>query len=246
MKLVVMGGSGWLGRAVVDRLWQSGHTGSVADIHPAPHTLPGGWKWVKCDVTDPIEVGSALAGAEGVIHLAVATDQGDYDDPKKPFTVNVVGCYNVLEAVRRCGVQRVVLMSSAPVHLDPDRGSAAEWRSDTGADHLHDVTKRLQEELARDFSETFGVSIAILRAGHIVDSRAGQDPKGRVLTELAYCRGGWVCRYDVAEAVSRAAEGTMNGTFTVVGSRQGRERFNVAQTEKLLGFRLAADFAEYD
>ena len=38
---------------------------------------------------------------------------------------------------------------------------------------LYDLTKRLQEEMASDFSETYGLPVTILRAGHIVDGRLG-------------------------------------------------------------------------
>src|SRR5690242_1456625 len=76
-------------------------------------------------------------------------------------------------AARLHAGRRVVLMSSASVHLPHDRPrkvrATADWTSASGEDHLYDLTKRIQEEIARDFCWTFGMDAVVLRAGHIVD-----------------------------------------------------------------------------
>src|SRR5918998_315746 len=73
-----------------------------------------------------------------------------------------------------------------------------------GADHVYGLTKRLQEEIAKDFCVTFGMNTIALRAGHIVDGRAGVDPHGRPLAEVDYARGGRVCRHDLARTCVQA------------------------------------------
>ena len=85
-----------------------------------------------------------------------------------------------------------------------------------------------------------------LRSGHIVDGRARVDPHGTPLSELEYCRGGWICRYDLARVVVAALACDADGydAFHVIGSRDARERFDVDRTEEVLGVRIREDFGE--
>ena len=87
-----------------------------------------------------------------------------------------------------------------------------------------------------------------LRAGHIVDGRVGVDPNNHPLEELAYCKRGWICRYDLAQACRFALQAEAHGfvTLPVVGSRRGYERFGVEETERFLGFSIERDFASYE
>lgn len=134
-------------------------------------------------------------------------------------------------------------MSEAAVHvasapgdrLDPIR----DWRNDPGPVHLHDLTKRLQEEIAKDFCATHGMSS--------VDGRAGVDMDGVPLSTADYARGGRVCRYDLARARERAIadRGTGYRALHAVGSREGEERFGTARTERKLGFAFAPRFDRF-
>ena len=140
----------------------------------------------------------------------------------------------------------MVLVSSAAVHLPPGSAplSASAWRSSPGGDHLYDLTKRLQEEIARDFCATFGMTAVVLRAGHLVDGMYGVDAHGRSLGGLRYARGGWLCRHDLARACLQALRFPHTGyhAFHVVGSRA---RFDLERTERELGFHCAVTFDQY-
>jgi len=184
-----------------------------------------------------------------VVHLAIAVGEGDYAQPETPFRTNVLGTYNVFEAARRNNIRRVVLISSAPVHLPPETiDSSTAWKSDSGEDHLYDLTKRLQEGIARDYAETFDMDAIVLRAGHIVDAREGRDPRGRSLEELHYCRGGWVCRHDLAAAVEQALEAPLRGfqLYNIIGTGSARGRFEVEHAETQLGFTIQERFERYE
>lgn len=247
MRVLVTGGSGWTAAPTLRRLAEEGHEGVVYDI-VRPQGLPPGWSWSRGDVRDPDALTPALVGSDAVLHMAVAVGPERSRSAHVAFDVNVRGTYEVFRTARDQGVRRMVLVGSAPVHLPapPDGGrERAHWRSDPGEDHLYDLTKRLQEEIARDFASTFGMSTLVLRAGHVVDGPSRRDRLGRPLSELAYCRGGWVCRYDLAEALTRAVTSPHVGRLTLVGARPGRRRFGSTETERILGFRLEHDFADY-
>ena len=242
MHVLVTGGLGWTAASIVAELEAAGHTTALFDRAAAPHQ-----EIHRGDIGDFSAVRQSFSKVEGVVHLAVATGAAAYRDPQIPFKVNVAGTYNLFEAARRAGLARVVLLSAAPVHLAPEDCRPGRWSSSAGEDHLYDLTKRLQEEVARDYCQTYGMTAIALRPGHIVDGRAGVDPKGRPLRQLAYCRSGWICRYDLARACRLALEVEASGfrALPLVGARPGYERFGVRETEEALGFRIQCDFAAY-
>jgi uronate dehydrogenase len=246
--ILITGAAGWTARPILERLRAAGHRLIGLDIDGRPDYADG-LPWIRADVGDLAAVEGACQGdIAAVAHLVVAVGQGDYGKPDIPFRSNVLGTYNVLEGARRARIQRIVLLSSAAVHLPPPSiKNPYAWRSSGVADHLYDLTKRLQEEIGRDFSETFNSDVVVLRAGHIVDSVEGRDRRGRRLDEVTYGRGGWVCRHDVARAVERALLAPLLGfhVFNIVGSATTRERFDVDSAERQLGFSIDERFENY-
>ncbi|MEM7244878.1 MAG: NAD(P)-dependent oxidoreductase [Acidobacteriota bacterium] len=245
------GAFGRTAESIVSQLVDAGHVVHGVDlpgVPPPPDRVFGSSS--QLDVADLEALAPSVTSMDVAVHLAVAVGAGDYLSPDTPFRTNVQGTYAVLEAARRAGVGRVILIGSAPVHL-PTGDVPVDPRSrlpcDSGADFLYDVTKSLQEELGRQFAETHGLTVLNLRAGHVVDGAVGRDLEGRPLSELDYCRGGWVCRHDLARAVVAALswEGTGYEAFHVIGSRAARERFDVGKTERELGIGLKADFSDF-
>jgi nucleoside-diphosphate-sugar epimerase len=246
VRILVTVAGGWTAHPILDALLREGHEVVALDLpgyayhgDGSPHPPV---RWIGGSVTDLASVEEAARSVEAIIHLAVAVGPNDYSCPKMPFSTNVLGTYNVFEAARRQEVSKVVLMGSAPVHLAPlERGRVdARTRLPTsaGGDHLYDLTKRLQEEIARGFCETYEMEVVVLRAGHVVDGIKGVDAKGTPLGELEYCRGGWVCRHDLAEACLEALSFDAKGyhAFHIIGSRESRDHFDIERTEEKLGF----------
>jgi nucleoside-diphosphate-sugar epimerase len=248
--VLVTGAAGWTARAIIQALVGEGFQVTGLDLRrpEADEGAAGAVRWIQGDVTDPATVQQASRSASAVVHLAVAVGAGDYQRPQRPFATNVVGTYNVFAAAHQAGVSRVVLVSSAAVHLPPGPGplSASEWRSSPDEDHLYDLTKRLQEEIARDFCATFAMTAVVLRAGHLVDGTRGIDAHGRPLAGLGYARGGWLCRHDLARACLQALRFQQSGhhAFHVIGSRAAWAHFDLERTERELGFRCAVSFDE--
>lgn len=254
MRVLVTGSTGWTAQAIVLALVDAGHTVYGFDLPDAEY-LPEARAVLRAatrsTIADQEAVDTAVRGVAAIVHLAVAVGSETYNDPRVPFATNVCGTYNVFAAARRHGVGRVVLLSEAAVHFMPPDGQQIDarhgWRSSPDGDHLYDLTKRLQEQIAQDFCATYGMTAFVLRAGHIVDSRAQVDPAGRSLDTLTYCRGGWVCRYDIAAACVRAlvVDATGYQAFHVIGSVAARERFDIERTERELGVVCAQQFAQY-
>lgn len=164
MRVLVTGACGWTAVSILDALRQNGHDIAAFDLDGMDH--PDDADFTAGDVSDFAAVAAAMRNTDAVVHLAV-TDT--YDAPDLPFSVNVKGTYNIFAAARRHNVTRIALMSSACVHLegtDPV-DALTDWHSSPDDDHLYDLSKRLQEEIAQDFCQTFRMTCVALRAGQI-------------------------------------------------------------------------------
>jgi uronate dehydrogenase len=249
--VLVTGAAGWTAGAIIEALVGEGFqvVGLDLRVPEAGDGAAAAVHWLQGDVADPASVERASRSVGAVIHLAVAVGAGKYRHPERPFAVNVLGTYNVFDAARRAGVPRVVLVSSAAVHLPPGAAplTASHWRSSSDKDHLYDLTKRLQEEIARDFCASFGMDAVVLRAGHLVDGRRGVDATGTPLARVRYARGGWLCRHDLARACLRALRFSQRGyhAFHVIGSRAASAHLDLGRTERELGFRCSVTFDDH-
>jgi nucleoside-diphosphate-sugar epimerase len=248
MNILITGGCGWTAEGIIHTLHQHGHRITVfdlPDIAPNPLVAPMIAKVVSGDIARFDDIVAAMQGYDAIVHLAVATGEDDYSCTDIPFATNVKGTYNLFEAIRLANpAVRVILTGSAPVHLTDLNG---DYPTSAGDDHLYDLTKTLQEFIAEDFCHTYQMNVITLRLGHIVDGRGEVDPQGRPLADLQYCRGGWVCRYDVAGAVNHALRFDQPGyhRFDIIGAIQARDRFDIVRTETELGFRCLVDFKDY-
>lgn len=253
MKVAVFGAAGWVGRAILENL--SGRheiraSDCTAEAWDVWKDLDGTWEGeiVNGDIADYTTVSQVVAGMEAVIHAAVlynAPDAYGVDD-ERPYLFNLKGLWNVLESARQHGVRRVVHMGSCPtVHPEGVFFSAGVRRPD-GSPYA--VSKRLQEEMCRQYHEACGLSIVVLRSDYIVDSRLGLGREREKLGPGGSRRAnGWVCRHDVAEACRLAMESDSIDfdIFHVVGTSEADANCNVARSREILGLEYRADLDQY-
>lgn len=253
MNILITGAFGWTAQAVIKALDSEGHAIHALDLpsaKPQPEIHQIVKKTHKGDISDYSFVSRAMDNIDAVINCAIAIGDGDYDTPKIPFQTNVQGFANILEAARSMdNSPRIIHFSSAPIHLSIEGVLNAKEQPPLSAsdDFMYDMTKALQEDTAKYFCETFNMSVITLRAGHIIDGREGVDMRGRNLHDVHYARGGWVCRYDLAQAVVKALDYDVRGydAFHIIGTRAARQHFDIEYTENVLGHFNDIDFARY-
>lgn len=109
MRCVVIGGSGFLGGAIVRELVGRGSEVLVADRSGgAPHDCPPGVRSVVCDITNPVAVRRTVQDADEVYLIAgVLGTSGLNGDIQRAVQVNIAGAVNVLQACLEAGVPRV-------------------------------------------------------------------------------------------------------------------------------------------
>jgi UDP-glucose 4-epimerase len=109
MKILLTGGSGAVGKAVVDRL--VGHGYSVRVIGRRPDMTFEGAEYQPCDINDYPHLREVMRGCEAVVHLAALPNPA-MGTPEEVFRVNCQGTFNVFQAAAEEGIRRVVQASS--------------------------------------------------------------------------------------------------------------------------------------
>jgi UDP-glucose 4-epimerase len=164
MKVLVTGGSGFIGSHVVDKLRLQGHEPVIYDLRPSPwHTdVPT----VIGAVTDREALQRALEGCDAVAHLAAVADVNDViKEPEDAEYINSRGTAAVLEACRRAGVSRVIYASTIWVYSDTAETEVDEDTLLPAPAHLYTSTKLAGELYCRSYQELYGIDYTILRFG---------------------------------------------------------------------------------
>ena len=118
MRVVVVGGTGRVGRRVVEGLREAGHVPTVFARDTS--TVPAGVRSVAGDVRDREAVREALDGQDAVVNALGTPPGGDVDDTLSTGTEVLVS------AMRDAGVERIVAVAAAGVLDAPDEGLRLE------------------------------------------------------------------------------------------------------------------------
>src|SRR4051812_31817204 len=115
MKVTVIGGSGFLGSHVADRLSDAGHSVCIYDRLASTWLRPD-QEMVLGDVGDLDRLTEAIRGSDAVYHFAAFADVNEaLTRPLETVRVNVLGTVNVLEACRANAVKHFLFASTVYV-----------------------------------------------------------------------------------------------------------------------------------
>ena len=109
MRVLITGGTGSVGKAVVERLVGHGHQVKVIG-RSADKELVGA-EYSVCDITSYPELREAVRGFDTVVHLAAVPNPSAVSS-EQVFTANAQGTFNVYKACEEEGIKRVVQASS--------------------------------------------------------------------------------------------------------------------------------------
>jgi nucleoside-diphosphate-sugar epimerase len=132
-RIMVTGGAGYVGSALVPALLDAGHEVSVLDLYLYGDDIFDGIKGrpdfheIKGDLRDPETVKSALEGCDAVIHLACISNDPSYDlDPELGKSINYDAFRPMVRASKAAGVQRFIYASSSSVYGVKDEPEVTE------------------------------------------------------------------------------------------------------------------------
>ena len=168
MKVVVTGGSGFIGSHVVDVLHEAGHEVTVVDHRVKPHRKDVAFEDV--DLLDLSSVIAASRDAEQIFHLAAVSNVNyAFKYPVYSTALNVMGTTNVLEAARINGAQRVHMASTVWVYNGaPDSEEVADESVPfylNGAGHIYTSTKMACEMICHNYGSLYDLPSTVLRYG---------------------------------------------------------------------------------
>jgi UDP-glucose 4-epimerase len=230
VRILVTGGSGFIGSHVVDRLLATGRSPLIYDLRPSP--WHPGVPAVVADLAEQDRLLEAMEGCEAVIHLAAAADVNEVlADPVEAERRNAHATLAVLEAARRTGVKRVVYASTIWAYSDTPAACHDESLALHPPAHLYTATKLAGEMYCHSYGELFGIEHTILRFGIPYGPRARPAAVIPAFTEralagkpLTIAGDGsqtrcFVYVEDLADGVVRAlAPAAANRTYNLVGT----------------------------
>ena len=177
MKMLLTGGAGYVGSACLRYLIRQGHdpiafddlSEGNRDAVPADRLIVG-------DILDQDALVQAMGDhkVEAVMHFAaVASVPESIKDPDNYWKVNVIGTKNVLDAMRKTGVDRVVFSSTAATfgfHEEMPITEAFDQHPETP----YGSTKLADEWMIREYAKAYDLGYAFLR----YFNASGADPDG--------------------------------------------------------------------
>ncbi len=175
-KVIVTGGAGFIGSHLVDRLVSIGlnvkvldnlSVGSIENLRQSIDKV----EFIKGDVTNLDDLVDALRRVNVVFHLA-ANPEVRIGDPNIHFKQNILGTYNVLEAMRINNVSHLIFTSSSTVYGDATVIPTPESYGPLKPISLYGAAKLAAESLISAYSYTFGFKSIIYRLANIVGPRS--------------------------------------------------------------------------
>ena len=214
MRLLVTGGSGRLGRWVVEEL-RSDHEVVVAGLEdtPPPDAVRPGVRYEQADLADAEAVARVAEGAEAIVHLA-AIPSPIGREPEDVFANNMTSTFNVVEAAIRQDARKVIYSSSGSAlgfafrfrEMVPDYMPMDEEHPLRPQD-AYGLSKWLGEEILEAATRRTGIRTIVLRPTSVIGPEDYAERVPRMLDN-----GGGILAYvdarDFARAVRAALEDT--------------------------------------
>ncbi len=177
----VVGGAGFIGSHVVDRLlaltasdlvvvfdnFSSGHEWHLGDHSDDPRL-----RVVRGDVVDLDDLRAAMDGCQTIVHLASNPDIARAaTEPAVDFDAGTVLTHRVLEAMRLSGANRIVYASGSGIYGDLGELEVVEDHGPLQPISTYGASKLAGEAMISAYCHMFGLTAVVLRFGNVVGAR---------------------------------------------------------------------------
>ncbi len=161
-KVIIFGGSGFLGSYVADELTRRGYEVTIADLLPSKY-LHKTQKFIKINILDIENIKESIKDIDIVYNfVAIANLDDAIHDPINAMNINVMGNLNILEACKQNGnIERFVYASSA--YALSSEGS------------FYGISKQSSEKLTEEYYKRYGLKYTVIRYGSIYGEKASHN-----------------------------------------------------------------------
>ena len=157
-KVIVTGGSGFLGSHLADVLMDDGYEVTIFDCHKSKW-IKNGQKFICGNILNKEDVDKAINGFDYVYHLAGISDIGEASsNPLKTIETNIMGSINVIESSKTAKIKRFIFAST--VYVYSEKGS------------FYRASKQAVESIIEEYNKKFGLKYTILRYGSLYGKRS--------------------------------------------------------------------------
>ncbi len=158
LKIIIFGGSGFIGSHVAEILSKLGHDVTIADIKKNL-SLSKKIKFKKVDIKNEKKIIKLITNKDIVYNFAAIADiQESYDDPIKTFKINIMGSAYILKSCVLAKIKRYILASS--IYADSRQGG------------FYRVSKQSSELMTAEYGKVHKLNYTILRYGSIYGPRS--------------------------------------------------------------------------
>ena len=162
-KALVIGGSGFIGSHVADKLSAAGYKVAIFDVKPS-EWIRDDQEFIEGSILDSLSLKNAMSDVKYVYHFAGIADIAESKiSPQKTIELNVMGTTNALNASVKNNIERFIFASSMYVY------------SPYGS--FYTASKKCSEIVIESFKEEYGLDFTLLRYGSLYGPRA-QDWNG--------------------------------------------------------------------
>ena len=222
MKILVTGGAGFIGSNLVDKLLSEEHEITVIDNfndyydpaikerNVAPHADDVRYHLVRGDIEDAETVDGLFksGGFDCVVHLAArAGVRPSLENPAAYIKTNVLGTTNILEAMHRHEVKKLVFASSSSVYGNCRAETFSEDLKVTEPISPYAASKSACEQICYTYCHLYGIKTVCLRFFTVYGPRQRPDLAIRKFIE----------KIERGEAIEMYGDGTTKRDYTFIG-----------------------------
>ncbi len=191
MKILVTGGAGYIGSHTVRKLKEAGHEIVIFDNLSSGHKdAIKGFELFIGDLANKQDLENVFSKHEfeAVVHFAGSIEAGEsMTDPKRFFDNNLVNGLNLLEAMLKHDVKKIIFSSTAAVYGEPEKmpariatqsvaGRPIEENDPKNPTNVYGLTKLMFEQVLEAYDSAYGIKSVCLRYFNAV----GADPSGEI------------------------------------------------------------------
>ncbi len=250
MRILVTGGSGFIGSNFVEYALEKGHEVTNFSKHTYasnPYALRHIEKnpqyyFIAADITDPIAVSIAIKDQDSIVHFAAETHvDRSFTYPKDFMQVNAVGTFTILDVLRRMEKKpKMINMSTDEVLGEVLTGHSIE-SDPINPRNPYSASKAAAEAFAKAFHSSYDIPVVILRATNNYGPR--QHPEKLIAKIISRAIANkpftlyegdairdWLFVKDTCQAVELLIEKGREGDVYHIGTHEHRTVREVAET----------------